>query len=210
MGRAFGFVLAAAALFLFAVVGGIVNGERRHPLQAAATVRPTIPVTMAPDLSAQTRDTPGRSASPFPVSPQAKNRVATFLERADQLYSDASAIIAAGVPATETAVAEKVAPGSDYSDFQDADRKFQSDVRNVPRYSPLEAVYDNLAEFEEFAWSGVYALASCNGDDAHLNMMVAKAFLDEAHRNYHGIYDDNWTPPDITEKVTNKDDCIQD
>ena len=199
-----------SALFFAALIGGLVNAGKSAPTPVA-TPSPTQTVTIAPDLSEQTRDTPGPPPTPFPVSAESKAKAAAFLARADRLYSGAQAIIGSGVPTDRTAVAEKVAPGTAYSDYQEAYRTFQSDVQDAPRsQDSMEYVYDNLAEFEEFAWSGVFALASCNGDDAHLNIMVAKAFLDEAHKSYHGASNNNWSPPDITDKVTDKDDCTDD
>jgi len=90
------------------------------------------------------------------------------------------------------------------------DHKYQADlpVSNLNRDSPaLMAAAGDLAEFEEFAYSAVVAVASCNESDARLNLKVAKAFLDEAHKDFHGQGSADWNPPDITSEETGKSEC---
>jgi hypothetical protein len=91
------------------------------------------------------------------------------------------------------------------------DRKYQDDLPklnlNVDSHD-LVATVGDLAEFEQFAYSAVVAVsASCNESDARLNLKVAHAFLDEAHRDFHGEGSDDWNPPDITNEETGSNEC---
>ncbi len=164
--------------------------------------------TAAPDLSAQTRDSTGPPPTLEPIPVGVKERAAAFLARGDRLYSDAQSILAPKFPRTQSEVAERIHPGTAYYDFMQADRKFQADEPNVMELPDSVArMYMNLAEFEQFAWSGVVAMSSCNRADSRLNMSVARAFIKEAHKNYNGDVNDSWSPPDIADKETGTNKC---
>lgn len=161
------------------------------------------------DEGAAAQQTDGPAPYTQPIS---KTRIVDLLQRGDALYDEVS-VLPDNTPTTELGADEAV--GGDQGpigSFYAKDRAFQADLpkANLQKDDPdLVKTAGDLAEFETFAYSAAVAVAFCNESDARLNLKVAKAYLDEAHRDFHGAGSDDWEPPDITNEETNSTNCEQ-
>jgi hypothetical protein len=145
------------------------------------------------------------------VSSLTRAEVADLLQRADDLLADADNF-PDNTPNTTMAAASLVdGDQGPIGSWYVRDRKYQADLPKLDlNRAPhdLVATVGDLSEFEQFAYSAVVAVAgSCNENDARLNLKVAHAFLDEAHRDFHGEGSDDWSPPDITNEETGANQC---
>ncbi len=146
------------------------------------------------------------------TKPLTKESIARLLRRGDDLYEEVSAL-PDNVPTTQMGASELVnGDQGPIGSFYAKDRAFQGDIpkANLAK-DPANLINadGNLAEFETFAYSTASAVASCNGADARRDLKVAKAYLDEAHRDYEGTASENWEPPSTADDDTNSEDCEQ-
>jgi hypothetical protein len=165
--------------------------------------------------SSDSTDTPSATESdqPAPFTKAiTKALIADLLQRGDALYDQVS-VLPDNTPSTLLAADELVGGEQGLiGSFYVKDRAYQADLpkANLNKDSQdLVTAAGDLAEFETFAYSTAVAVASCNEHDARLNLKVGKAFLDEAHRDFHGAESENWEPPDITSEVTNATQCSE-
>ena len=141
-----------------------------------------------------------------------KALIADLLQRGDALYDEVS-VLPDNTPSTSLGADELVGgEQGPIGSFYAKDRAYQADLPKAnltkdPQY--LVTAAGDLAEFETFAYSAAVAVASCNEHDARLNLKVAKAFLDEAHRDFHGTESENWEAPDVTNEETNATQCSE-
>ena len=136
-----------------------------------------------------------------------EERVRQLTLTGEKLYQEAAGIVA-NTPTTSSEGAELVGSGA-AGKFYSEDRDFQSAIGNVPQIQGnvgLASAY--LAEVETFLYTSVVAsVASCNQHDAELNLKVARAFLDEVHRDLKGTPVADWTAPDISNEENNNSEC---
>jgi hypothetical protein len=65
-----------------------------------------------------------------------------------------------------------------------------------------------LVGVDPFLYGAAVAIfADCNQYEAELNLKVARAILNETRRSLNGHYDQDWSPPDITDQESSADKC---
>jgi hypothetical protein len=158
-------------------------------------------------------DQPDQTDPPAPYTkPITKSLIADLLKRGDGLYDEVS-LLPDETPSSSLGAAQLVnGDQGPIGAFYAKDRAYQADLPKAnlgTDPADLVAAAGDLAEFETFAYSTAVAVASCNEHDARLNLRVAKAYLDEAHLDFHGTESQDWSPPDISGEVTEASQCSE-
>ncbi len=197
--------LCFAIAFGIVIAGGTGCSSAPSSTQSAsADAQPADAPSAAAD--AESTDAPGATDTPEPPRRCASRAILqTDLSRAAALVDEAASIVSQ-TPTTQ--MEASALTGNFGRPFYDHDRAFQDEVSHYkisPECAAPETVAD-LASVETFSYHAVAdTLATCNGADGRGNLRVARAFLQEAQRDFAGTAKDSWEPPEYDDNGSS--DC---